>query len=185
MICSLLPAPPMCISYRSYHACIYIPVHLVYHGWARHFWQQLATDCKEITVRLCLPQSAPGAPPPAAAPKATADGDAPPEDETKFDEFMGNDAGALATFGEYDQDDKEADEVGGAALLRAHSSMWLCTCVAGQHSLHCMHGALLRRAGKPAQGQQPLLCSPSRTAYNSLCWQCVALATSARKRRVQ
>ncbi|KAK9803220.1 hypothetical protein WJX73_005268 [Symbiochloris irregularis] len=30
-------------------------------------------------------------------------------DDTKFDEFMGNDAGALASFGEYDQDDREAD----------------------------------------------------------------------------
>jgi hypothetical protein len=30
---------------------------------------------------------------------------------------MGNDAGALAgTFGEYDQDDKEADEVGASSL---------------------------------------------------------------------
>ena len=33
-------------------------------------------------------------------------------DETKFDEFMGNDDGVLAgTFGEYDQDDREADAV--------------------------------------------------------------------------
>lgn len=30
-------------------------------------------------------------------------------DDSKFDEFMGNDAGALASFGEYDQDDREAD----------------------------------------------------------------------------
>lgn len=32
-------------------------------------------------------------------------------DETKFDEFMGNDAGAFAATGEYDQDDREADAV--------------------------------------------------------------------------
>ncbi len=32
-------------------------------------------------------------------------------DDSKFDEFMGNDAGALANTGEYDQDDKEADDV--------------------------------------------------------------------------
>ena len=30
-------------------------------------------------------------------------------DDSKFDEFMGNDAGAFASFGEYDQDDREAD----------------------------------------------------------------------------
>lgn len=33
-------------------------------------------------------------------------------DDSKFDEFMGNDSGMLAgTFGEYDEDDKEADEI--------------------------------------------------------------------------
>ncbi|KAG2447955.1 hypothetical protein HYH02_006984 [Chlamydomonas schloesseri] len=32
-------------------------------------------------------------------------------DETKFDEFMGNDAGMFAATGEYDEDDKEADAV--------------------------------------------------------------------------
>ena len=32
-------------------------------------------------------------------------------DDSKFDEFMGNDAGALATTGEYDQDDQDADDV--------------------------------------------------------------------------
>ena len=32
-------------------------------------------------------------------------------DDSKFDEFMGNDAGALANTGEYDQDDKDADDV--------------------------------------------------------------------------
>ena len=34
-----------------------------------------------------------------------------PEDDSKFDEFMGNDAGALASTGQYDEDDKEADEI--------------------------------------------------------------------------
>ena len=34
-----------------------------------------------------------------------------PEDDSKFDEFLGNDAGALAGTGEYDEDDKEADEI--------------------------------------------------------------------------
>ncbi|GAX76424.1 hypothetical protein CEUSTIGMA_g3869.t1 [Chlamydomonas eustigma] len=33
------------------------------------------------------------------------------EDDNKFDEFMGNDAGALAATGQYDEDDKEADEI--------------------------------------------------------------------------
>jgi hypothetical protein len=61
-------------------------------------------------------QSAPGAaPPPAptapAVKKADGETDAPPEDDNKFDEFMGNDAGAFANVGEYDQDDKEADVV--------------------------------------------------------------------------
>ncbi|CAL8466925.1 g6461 [Coccomyxa elongata] len=52
--------------------------------------------------------AAPGAPPAPAKPPPENDA----EDDTKFDEFMGNDTGALAgTFGEYDQDDKEADEV--------------------------------------------------------------------------
>lgn len=32
-------------------------------------------------------------------------------DDTKFDEFMGNDAGVFAATGEYDDDDKEADAV--------------------------------------------------------------------------
>ncbi|GIL57404.1 hypothetical protein Vafri_12583 [Volvox africanus] len=32
-------------------------------------------------------------------------------DDTKFDEFMGNDAGVFAATGEYDEDDKEADAV--------------------------------------------------------------------------
>jgi len=36
---------------------------------------------------------------------------APGEDPEKFDEFMGNDAGALAGTGEYDEDDKEADQI--------------------------------------------------------------------------
>lgn len=39
------------------------------------------------------------------------DDDEPTVDETKFDEFMGNDAGAFAATGEYDQDDREADAV--------------------------------------------------------------------------
>jgi PRP1 splicing factor, N-terminal len=39
-----------------------------------------------------------------------ADDDAADVDDTKFDSFMGNDTGAFA-FGEYDKDDKEADEV--------------------------------------------------------------------------
>lgn len=35
-----------------------------------------------------------------------------PEDDSKFDEFLGNDAGAFASkAGEYDQDDKEADGI--------------------------------------------------------------------------
>ena len=34
-----------------------------------------------------------------------------PEDDSKFDEFMGNDAGALARTGQYDDDDKEADDI--------------------------------------------------------------------------
>ncbi|KAK9864076.1 hypothetical protein WJX84_010213, partial [Apatococcus fuscideae] len=37
----------------------------------------------------------------------------PTLDDSKFDEFMGNDAGAFANTGEYDQDDKEADDVWG------------------------------------------------------------------------
>ena len=59
-------------------------------------------------------QGAPGAP--AAAPAAPPKEEKKPEtndaeDDSKFDHFMGNDAGALAgTFGEYDQDDREADE---------------------------------------------------------------------------
>lgn len=40
-----------------------------------------------------------------------ADEEAAEVDDTKFDSFMGNDTGAFA-FGEYDKDDKEADEVG-------------------------------------------------------------------------
>lgn len=34
-------------------------------------------------------------------------------DDSKFDEFMGNDSGMLAAgaFGEYDEDDREADEI--------------------------------------------------------------------------
>ena len=33
------------------------------------------------------------------------------DDESKFDEFLGNDAGALAATGAYDDEDREADEV--------------------------------------------------------------------------
>ncbi|KAK9822995.1 hypothetical protein WJX81_003933 [Elliptochloris bilobata] len=48
----------------------------------------------------------------AAAKKKAADEEAAGEDDSKFDEFMGNDAGAFASAaGEYDQDDKEADAV--------------------------------------------------------------------------
>ena len=48
------------------------------------------------------PGSAPTpAPAPAPAPKPPAEDDA--LDDSKFDEFMGSDAGAFATFGEYDQ----------------------------------------------------------------------------------
>lgn len=54
------------------------------------------------------PGAAP-APAPAPAPKPPTEDDA--LDDSKFDEFMGSDAGAFATFGEYDQDDKEADEI--------------------------------------------------------------------------
>lgn len=66
-------------------------------------------------IGACL-QGAPGAPA-AAAPAAPPKEEKKPEatdaeDDSKFDQFMGNDAGALAgTFGEYDQDDREADEV--------------------------------------------------------------------------
>lgn len=50
---------------------------------------------------------------PARAASKTDDkeGGANPEDDNKFDEFMGNDAGALAATGEYDQDDREADGI--------------------------------------------------------------------------
>lgn len=44
-----------------------------------------------------------------SAPKP-ADDETADVDDTKFDSFMGNDTGAFA-FGEYDKDDKEADEV--------------------------------------------------------------------------
>lgn len=46
----------------------------------------------------------------AAKPKAKEENDA--EDDNKFDEFMGSDSALLAgTTGEYDRDDKEADDV--------------------------------------------------------------------------
>ena len=67
-------------------------------------------------------QGAPGAP--AAAPAAPPKEEKKPEtndaeDDSKFDHFMGNDAGALAgTFGEYDQDDREADEARSAPSSR-------------------------------------------------------------------
>ena len=74
-------------------------------------FQQLPQAC---CCAPCHAQAPGAAPPPPAAPaakKADGDADAPPEDDTKFDEFMGNDAGAFANVGEYDQDDKEADVV--------------------------------------------------------------------------
>eukprot|EP00884_Botryococcus_braunii_P009418 jgi/Botrbrau1/18478/Bobra.0072s0060.1 len=52
-----------------------------------------------------MPTSLPG--PSASKP---ANDEAADVDDTKFDSFMGNDTGAFA-FGEYDKDDKEADEV--------------------------------------------------------------------------
>ncbi len=67
-------------------------------------------------------QGAPGAP--AAAPAAPPKEEKKPEandaeDDSKFDHFMGNDAGALAgTFGEYYQDDREADEARSAPSSR-------------------------------------------------------------------
>ncbi len=70
-----------------------------------------------LLIGLSCLQGAPGAPPAAAAPAAPPKDENKPEtndaeDDSKFDHFMGNDAGALAgTFGEYDQDDREADEV--------------------------------------------------------------------------
>ena len=74
-------------------------------------------------------QSAPGAAPPpapAAPPTKKADGeDAPPEDDTKFDEFMGNDAGAFANVGEDDQDDKEADVVRAAPCAHCMLSTYM------------------------------------------------------------
>ena len=54
---------------------------------------------------------APGAPPKKADKAGDDGGDAVP-DENKFDEFMGADGALLAgTTGEYDKDDREADEV--------------------------------------------------------------------------
>ena len=49
------------------------------------------------------------------------------DDDSKFDEFMGNDAGALAVnYGEYDQDDKEADEVIMPACLFCQHRLEAC-----------------------------------------------------------
>ena len=78
-------------------------------------------------IGACL-QGAPGAPA-AAAPAAPPKEEKKPEandaeDDSKFDQFMGNDAGALAgTFGEYDQDDREADEVSTLGVLNLHPSI--------------------------------------------------------------
>ncbi|GFH06286.1 TPR_REGION domain-containing protein [Haematococcus lacustris] len=59
-----------------------------------------------FTTRSDIGPARPGAGPGGEA-GAQAEGDV---DENKFDEFMGNDAGALAG-GTYDEDDKEADEI--------------------------------------------------------------------------
>jgi PRP1 splicing factor, N-terminal len=66
----------------------------------------LATHAPSLTnAGACLQGPAAAAPPP---PKK--DDDA--EDDSKFDEFMGADTALLAgTTGEYDKDDKEADEI--------------------------------------------------------------------------
>ena len=66
----------------------------------------LATYTPSLTnAGACLQGPAAAAPPP---PKK--DDDA--EDDSKFDEFMGADTALLAgTTGEYDKDDKEADEI--------------------------------------------------------------------------
>lgn len=56
--------------------------------------------------RTCVFLQGPAAAPP--PPKKDDDG----EDESKFDEFMGADTALLAgTTGEYDKDDKEADDI--------------------------------------------------------------------------
>jgi PRP1 splicing factor, N-terminal len=50
--------------------------------------------------------------PTAAAPPPQPKKDDDAEDDSKFDEFMGSDTALLAgTTGEYDKDDKEADEI--------------------------------------------------------------------------
>ena len=73
-------------------------------------------------ARACLPGTSLTASPAQAGKGADKKEDnkdeAPTVDETKFDEFMGNDAGAFAATGEYDQDDRQAPV----------SSVTSCTC---------------------------------------------------------
>ena len=93
---------------------------LVRSDWGASTGQQKAVVCTALGTELgalathhpsqtnagaCLQGPAAAAPPP---PKK--DDDA--EDDSKFDEFMGADTALLAgTTGEYDKDDKEADEI--------------------------------------------------------------------------
>lgn len=65
-------------------------------------------NCVEVQGAPGAPAAAPAAPPKEEKKPETKDA----EDDSNFDHFMGNDAGALAApVGEYDQDDREADEV--------------------------------------------------------------------------
>lgn len=92
-------------------------------------------------------------------------------DETKFDAFLGNDAGVLGQTGVYDEEDREADEVwdhiedrmderrkvGPAA--RAHVCVHAFTC-AHAHARGAWRGLLAWRAEGAAACRGPGAVSP-------------------------
>ncbi|KAK9809995.1 hypothetical protein WJX72_003070 [[Myrmecia] bisecta] len=69
------------------------------------------SDIGPARMSVDMPASEEGAGPSAAAQAKAKSAEAEAVDDSKFDEFMGNDAGAFAMTGEYDQDDREADAI--------------------------------------------------------------------------
>ena len=191
----LIPSHPVVLQQEGAWVWLAVLTSHLYYGCSCNTKQQPATEPAGLTVRCGPAQSAPGAPPPAApAPKAGADGDAPPEDETKFDEFMGNDAGALATFGEYDQDDKEADEVWEELISAwrlpnqrmpqpAHAPVACCALVSTRlyqrMRVPCVFPACCAVLAAPASRQMPPQCCFSPSCCNPMqCCRQVAAGIS-------
>jgi hypothetical protein len=105
-------------------------------------------------------------------------------DDTKFDEFMGNDAGMFAATGEYDEDDKEADAVWEKVddfmderrrvWRRAILSCLVCVCV--RRRVPGLHTSVLQRTSTPDEDN---FSEPSSAASPCDAWLHVGAVAAA------